>query len=68
MSQADPRVAIKLDEGKPIIDISGIWPKDPWDLVKLNDASKFKEAVKVYMSEVIEPEQIRPGELVKRTY
>jgi hypothetical protein len=67
VSEADPRVTTRLDDGEPIIDISGLLPKDPWDLVTLNDASKFKEAVKVYMSEVIEPEQIGPGELVKRT-
>lgn len=66
--ETDPRVITKLEDGKPIIDISGILPKDPWDLVTLNDVSKFKEAVKAYVSEVIEPEQIRPGELVKRTY
>ena len=68
VSEADPRVTTKLDDGKPIIDINGILPKDPWDLVTLNDVSKFKEAVKVYVNEVIEPENIRPGELVKRTY
>ena len=68
MSEADPRVTTELDDCELIIDISGILPIDPWDLVTLNDASKFKEAVKVYVSEVIEPEQIRPGELVKRTY
>ncbi len=68
VSEADPRVTTEVDDCEPKIDISGILPKDPWDLVTLNDASKFKEAVKVYVSEVIEPEQIRPGELVKRTY
>ena len=40
-------------------------PFNPWGLVMLQKALQFHEAVSIYMREVIEPEEIQAGEIVR---
>lgn len=64
-SGADPRIKINLGNDQPEIDVTKLLPKDPWDQVTLSLVNKFRDAVGVYISEVIEPERIKPGQLVR---
>jgi hypothetical protein len=63
MNEADSRVRIEKD--KCIIKI----PKTQslWDRVTPAEASQFRDAVSIYIREILKPEHIRPGEIVRRS-
>jgi len=56
--------ALVVEKGH--VKIKSRLPSNPWECVTLNDACKFRDAIAVYFREVIEPEQIKPGKIIKK--
>ena len=62
IKKGDPRARWQGSTLEPDIAL----PSNPWDDVTLKSARQFRDAVLIYMREVIEPDEIKPGEIVKK--
>lgn len=62
LKKGDPRARWKGNTLEPDIAL----PSNPWDVVPMKSARQFRDAVLIYMREVIEPDEIKPGKIVKK--